>query len=332
MDLRSVAMELLDRSRLSSGDVAEAVARATDRGYWEALRGDAPSPGLRPPSPASGRGTSNLDPRELPLPLAGEGPRSGGEGVANALHTNGYFALDSLLARPTIDGIRDLIERVRAAGWPAVFAFMYDEPWLLYRSDALRAIARDAIGEDVAQSAYFWGHFVPAVAGARGWTPHADANEVDEPRRVTVWIAITDATLDNGCMYVIPRPRMTRETLEAFFDREAGFDRSTTLGLLQSARALPARAGSILGWEFRTVHWGSVCHATGGTPRISISAEYTSRAALVARGEEVLPLDELPDFATRVRLIGRAMKTYVHWDMQLTRFDEVYRALSEWEG
>ncbi|HEX8154609.1 MAG TPA: phytanoyl-CoA dioxygenase family protein [Thermoanaerobaculia bacterium] len=305
MDITAVAEELLTMSRLGEAQAEEYVARAVDPRYWSSLWSSAR---LRPPLPS-------LSSSQVAY-------------AAKNLEANGYFALDRVIPIDTITTVREQIDAVRAAGWPAVFAFLYDDAWQLYRSPAIQQIARAAVGDDAVQTGYFWAHFVPPIPEARGWTPHADANLIHDPKRLTIWIAITEATLDNGCIYVIPRHRLDAHALGQFFDLEANFDRATTLRLLQSSRALPAAAGSILGWEFTTVHWGSVVHRNVEIPRISISAELIRDADLAA-DEVRLPLDELPGFEARLRLIANAMKTYVHWDMQLARFEPVVRRLLE---
>lgn len=305
MDITAVAHELLAMSRLGEAQSEEYVARAVDPGYWATLW--------------SGEHSRSSSPSLSPSQIAQ---------VSKELDTNGYFALPPIVPAESISVIQAQIGAVRAAGWPAVFAFLYDDAWELYRSTALRQLAKATIGDDAVQTGYFWAHFVPPIPEARGWTPHADANLIDDPKRLTIWIAVTEATLDNGCIYVIPRHRLDPKALGQFFDVDANFDRATTLRLLQSSRALPAPAGSVLGWDFTTVHWGSVVHRNVEIPRISISAELIRDSDLAA-DEVRLPLDELPDFDSRLQLIANAMKTYVHWDMQLSRFEPVVRRILE---
>ena len=300
----TVAEELLDMGRLTDVEADDYASRAVDPAYWSSLRGDVAA---------------------FDVAAAEEIPPDLGQTV----DAEGYFVLPSLLPRTAAQRLRALVDSVRAAGWPAVFAYMYDEPWQLYRGEALRRIARATIGPDVAQTRFFWAHYVPPILEGRGWTPHADATLRTDPKRLTIWVALTDATLDNGCMYVIPRHRVDDAALEQFFDQSTAFARDTTLRLLQSSRALPAPAGSVLGWEFRTIHWGSYCHRPGVEPRISLSAEICSASDLRARGEDILPLDAVPHFATRLRYIAAAMKTYIHWDMHLWRYKPVVERLTE---
>src|SRR5438093_1083574 len=76
--------------------------------------------------------------------------------------------------------------------------------------------------------------------------------------RLTTWVPLTDATLSNGCMYVVPKSTDERvqQAVENYSSRKMSM--GDVQRLLQHARALPARAGSVLCWGFGLLHWGSV--------------------------------------------------------------------------
>ena len=121
-------------------------------------------------------------------------------------------------------------------------------------------------------------------------------------------IALTDATVNNGCLHVIPRHR-------AFTRR---FATATTMSmddpvtLLHAAQALPVVAGSAVGWGFNLVHWGG--HSTGRatSPRLAISVELLRQGASPTPLE--LPLVEpekgIPSFASRLLLVGLALQAF----------------------
>lgn len=101
---------------------------------------------------------------------------------------------------------------------------------------------------------------VPRIAaGAVPWHqdksywPDANSNPV-----ITVWIAFVDATLENGCLHVIPRTQ--REKVHAFQQEDrsgAGFLelRLAEVGIPQSRqKALPVRAGDAILFNDRLVH------------------------------------------------------------------------------
>jgi protein arginine N-methyltransferase 1 len=270
---------------LDDAAVDDLAARALDETYWRSLRPEGP------------RVEAELD---------------AAPAVA-ALEQHGWFAIDGAIPRELATSMLEAVERVRAAGWPPVFAFAYEEFWSLFRTPAIRALAATAIGDDAAQTAYFWTHIV----GDAGWAPHADAASDDEPPRLNLWLPLRDATLDNGCMTVVPRDRAPRVDI----NRAPSFDRETTMALLQSARAVPAPAGALLGWDFRTIHWGSARHDADAPPRVSIAIELCSAAAMRERGEEAIALDAVPDLRARLRLIAGAMATYARREPDLARFE-----------
>jgi protein arginine N-methyltransferase 1 len=278
--------------RLDEATTATLAERALDPAYWRSLRGDPPP----------------VDAAFDPAPACAK------------LERHGWFAIDDAIPRPLARWMLDTVERLRAEGWPPVFLFVYEELWSLFRTPAFRTLAAEAIGPDAAQTAYFWTH----VVGNSGWAPHADGASDGEPARLNLWLPLRDATLDNGCMVVIPRDQAP----SVDFNRAASFDRETTLALLQSARALPAPAGSLLGWDFRAIHWGAARHDPEAPPRISIAIELCSAAALHGRGEEVMPLDSIPGFRTRLRLIAGALATYSRREPELARFDGLRERLA----
>ena len=62
-------------------------------------------------------------------------------------------------------------------------------------------------------------------------------------------------------------------------------------------RALPAAAGSVLGWTSKLLHWGAMADAHA-PPRISISFEYQAAAAPLYDGVHY-PLGYLPSATER---------------------------------
>ena len=85
--------------------------------------------------------------------------------------------------------------------------------------------------------------------------------ESAEPHYATAWVALTDATPKNGCIYVVP----------ARFDPDYHTLKESTEFDVQNLRALPAPAGSVLVWSGRTLHFGGRADKDAKTPRISIS-------------------------------------------------------------
>jgi hypothetical protein len=137
-------------------------------------------------------------------------------------------------------------------------------------------------------------------------------------------------------MYVIPRghdgpePRglggRVRESMAR--SRNAEATDSEALKLLMHARALPAPAGSVLGWGFDVLHWGSA-RTEGAPPRVSVAYEWLGPDHSPAESDP--PLidlnDGLPALAERLNLIGKAILAYSKWDPTLLAFVELARQL-----
>ena len=164
---------------------------------------------------------------------------------------------------------------------------------------------------------------------------HRDGEEEDHPAILTVWIPLNDATLDNGCMYVVPREF---DTDFARTDNHAHMNPATEVrrGLsskiqfpLHGVRALPAPAGSLLAWYGNTIHWGSTCSRYAKEPRKSIALTFR-RGDSIKVGAGLLAPDDAPRVhrpsppititqacdmtpALRLALISRSLLLYNQW-------------------
>ena len=90
--------------------------------------------------------------------------------------------------------------------------------------------------------------------------------------------------------------------------------------LLHACRALPTAAGSALGWDFRTIHWGSVCHRAA-EPRISIAAYFVPRG-FPRRREERRLFDphRVPSFRDRLWAIAFSIRYFKPNDVRNLRY------------
>jgi hypothetical protein len=94
--------------------------------------------------------------------------------------------------------------------------------------------------------------------------------EADESQILTVWLALTDATTENGCMQVIPGSH--REGLKDHCP--VGQLRiPDALIELQQAKPLPMKAGSALLMTSRTIH-SSLDNVSDNSVRISFDLRY----------------------------------------------------------
>ncbi|HVV86696.1 MAG TPA: phytanoyl-CoA dioxygenase family protein [Kofleriaceae bacterium] len=225
------------------------------------------------------------------------------EAVREAVWTEGYFTSAPSIPPALVARCRDAIELVRAAGAPPLASFAFDGAWEL--AAVLGEHASAAFGGAARLMPSFWAWRLDA-AEARGWAPHRDHTDAElgddgRPQAVSLWIPLTDATADNGCMYVVPAP----------WDPQYPNPRATTeVMFLQAIRALPAAAGSVLGWTSRLLHWGAMARP-GSPPRISISFEFQDAAARPIDGEP-FELGWIPPPAARRALIDQQWERYRH--------------------
>jgi hypothetical protein len=171
----------------------------------------------------------------------------------------------------------EVVETITRAGWPPVFAYVYDELWTLWQTVPVVQILRAALGDCYKWIPHGWCHYVRPVRGASGWPPHIDGNL---PNRISIWIPLTDATLDNGCVYLVPKDMNDAGIGER---RELRYASNLQMRqLLQRGMALPAPAGSLLGWEFRVLHWAR----RRSIPQIRGSVWYSSLSGPTKRRSE----------------------------------------------
>ena len=153
------------------------------------------------------------------------------------------------------------------------------------------------------------------------------AEEADAATVLSCWIAVNDATVDNGCLQVIPGSHR-RDLLDHC---PTGHD----LGIpekflsLADARAVPLRAGSALIFGQKLIH-GSLDNVTSDQVRISMDLRFQPPGqpsgrpdfpSFLARSRE-RPGDVLDDPAewrrlwseARLRLAGRELPAFNRWD------------------
>ena len=232
----------------------------------------------------------------------------GGDLVAQAgrqIREDGYLRVPDLALGDELARLRDGIARVTAQGWPAVFVFLYDEPWLLFAS--MRPLLSALLGEDYHSLAGFWAWSLAPDHAARGWLPHRDRGTPcvradGMPEIMTLWIAVTDATPENGCIYTLPASRDPNYRTDLALNEVAHWE---------DVRALPAPAGTVLGWTQQLLHWGGRSSRWAKQPRVSFSMEFQRADFPLVNA----PLDaEVPTFEDRAQLIGRQIRNYAHMD------------------
>ena len=298
---------LLEQTRLPKDEVSARLESALSEAYWLSL---CPQLTLGGGRVSTSREVADIDAQCL-------------SDLLKKFAREGYFQTAPLFSSVTVDRMAECIGVLRAADWPPVFAFVYDEFWEVTRGTGLSALLSAALGADYRQLPHVWAHYVSRRGGA-GWPPHTDSRR--KVNRITVWVALSNATLDNGCIYLIPK-NMAPEAIVRDFGRLQSLGIGDAKSLMQRSRALPAPAGTVLGWGHDVIHWGAACGPSGET-RISISQEFVS-GGVSAPGGETLLLDaqRLPSFTERLRVVAKAIVAYQGFEPLTIRFLELAERL-----
>jgi phytanoyl-CoA hydroxylase len=183
----------------------------------------------------------------------------------------GCFVFENAFSRAELRAMDDAIEpgetlvRAFLAGRPdgrfsvAGIDTQTVAPHLVMNSELLRrvcsqaplaGIARDLLGPDVRlyweQAVYKQPHSAEPVL----WHQDNGYTFVEPQAYLTCWIAITDATLENGCVTVVPGAH--RAGTLAHRSTPIGFE---CWGDASAARSVPVRAGSIVVFTSLTPHF-----------------------------------------------------------------------------
>jgi len=231
--------------------------------------------------------------------------------LSQGMAKDGYLQLAPVFEPAELAPIIAAIHALNRLRLPPVYIYMFDQPWSLFRR--LGPLIRHFLGDRHFLLPNFWAWHIPARAGACGWPVHRDNDGVTrftDPdsgqtlMSLSLWLPLTDATIDNGCMHVLPRSR------QAAIDTQTG-DR----GLINQEQglALPARAGAVLGWAQDLYHWSGTATARAGSPRISLSLEFQN-AGFAPMATPLLDIAAPPEFSERLALISGQIAKYRHME------------------
>lgn len=230
----------------------------------------------------------------------------------------GYFQAPPVIGQAEAARLARVVEDLVQRGIPPVFCLVYDEFWRMFAG--LDPLLRVLLGDGYrTMPTDIWAWHVPARDGATGWGPHRDLPRADAvranglPRLLNVWLPLTDVAPDNACMYVLPTH------LDPNFPEHVDGG-EFSLRDWQNIRALPARAGSPLGWNTQVLHWGGRSSGRAAVPRISVGIYFHSADCdlhamnpdVARQGFTSLPFGpglELP-FAARLEAIAGAIYMY----------------------
>lgn len=339
--LTTLIREAVSTSALTPAEVAERIERARRIDEWRALcpglhiegdRGPHGEPTEAPPSRVEFAHAQ--PPHAEPAPATARAADAE-RGHLDTLRRDGYFQTGVLVDAAARTALVTAVETIVAEGWPPVFAFLFDEPWALLRAPRVAGIVRSVLGPEHRQLPNMWIHRVPPHASARGWPAHTDGGpetwtvRADGlPNRVTCWIALTDATLTNGCLALVPK-RFAPAGLDGLYESGSlGFQ--DLRALLGGTRPIPAAAGTMACWDFSVLHWSSMRQESAEPARIAVSYELLSAADRPLAEEQPLldPFAPLPSFAERLVHVSRSLSMYGKYEIHAERFRPVAEGLA----
>ena len=234
------------------------------------------------------------------------------------LAEEGYFVTEPWIVPEVCRRMAACVEAVRRAGLPIVFSLVYDVFHQVLAD--LEPVLEPVLGGEYRVLPGFWTYRVPADGRSSGYEPHRDADygralRADgRPTVVNVWVAVTEASPRNGCMYVLPAdrdpgypaaaacPLEDRETFQRVKFTRPDFD-------LQDVRALPMQAGAVGVWDQYLYHWGGRSARGGGAPRISF-AIYLQSSDIESPDPRALHRDAPIDLGVRLGMIFHSLLRY----------------------
>jgi Phytanoyl-CoA dioxygenase (PhyH) len=236
------------------------------------------------------------------------------------LREEGYFQTNPFIPNATIQQMNECINRVKKAGFPPMFALVYD---VFYQAFGyFHSTLTGILGSGYKLVPNFWVYYIDTFDTGKGFEPHRDAeylNTIDSqgmPTVITVWITITDANPLNSCMYILPSNRDPQYT-------DAIHDLSTPANqfALEDIRALPTKAGILSCWDQYVFHWGSRSSKRAKQPRISYAA-YCQRGDIPPVDDVMINIPSAIDFNTRLGLICRGLYRYSYASFEQSKQDD----------
>ncbi len=227
-------------------------------------------------------------------------PRRLGTAEIDRFHDEGWLVLDDLVEPDTIRALTDELDEIEGEvdellrSLPDERMFIAEagaitfSPHAVVSSAAARTVSRhpaivdvchDLLGPDVR---LYWDQLVyksPAKPRQFPWHQDNGYTFVEPQQYLTVWLALTDTTVDNGCPWVVPGCH-TRGTLAHHYVDPLGHRCFATS---DDAIAAPVRAGGAVVFSSLTPHMTGP--NTTGTVRKAYILQYAPDGAEVLEGK-----------------------------------------------
>jgi len=253
--------------------------------------------------------TEHLDPGQRE-PLD-PGARESAEYVTR-MQTEGYFSTRPLLNKDRMAAMAGGAANILEAGGHELWTLVYDEFWLTLKE--ISSVLDPILGKDHRIVPMPYVNFINPGTENAGFGVHRDRFDHPVtpnglPTVVTAWIALTDATPDRACLYVLP----------ASFDPNFPNNlRELAVNNLQDIRAVPVEAGSVICFNQAIMHWGGRSSPRAEGPRISFAFEF-ERANIALPREPTLNLDRTLSLEARLGFIGTVILMLSKNNIQFSR-------------
>lgn len=250
------------------------------------------------------------------------------------LREEGYCQTNKIIPTAMTKEMQECIENVKKAGFPPIFALVYDVFWQALAS--FNSTLKSILGGNWLLIPNVWFYYIDNNDDDKGFEPHTDSSDpsINEylskarldlfdtnsmPKIITIWITVTDANPLNSCIYIVPINRdrgyanLSRHLVpmkrnvncaasKGNFQEDINFD-------LQDIRAIPTQAGTLSCWNPYVIHWGSRSSKFAQYPRISIAA-YCQRDNIPLIEDMAISISSEIDFKTRINVIYRGVARY----------------------
>lgn len=226
-----------------------------------------------------------------------------------SLRSEGYFKTPSCIDQMQLECLCQIVIDVMSKGHPPVYALLYDAFYetLLSLSNLLSGLLGQGYKMIPDEPDVY---FIPTSKEQGGTPPHRDSlrsldmyTDDGLPELINIWVALTDVTADNSCMHVVPAQHDPNYRSNRSFD-----DTDPTSGVnLQSVRALPVKAGSVIGWSTELLHWGGFSSDDAVNPRLSFAMYFQRGDCRDFHKNIVFPNSPLP-FEHRLYIVEKLFR------------------------
>ena len=219
----------------------------------------------------------DVDAKCSPKSVGGDAPQH-----RNRLLEDGYALVDQVQDDPRYDQLtlklKECISFLHKRHLPATFILLCDETWEYARY--AKKILKDSTHSSNSFNFDVLAWYIDPKENAAGFSPHRDRQPEEtsssfhddhQAKYVTLWTALSHATPENSCLYVIPK-----QNDPGYFAGDEDADpllrALSTKESYQHIRALPRQPGESVLFTHRILHWGSRGNPqTSPEPRIAIS-------------------------------------------------------------